>query len=562
MHSRIPGRAIACLAFLLASVSGHTENGGDKFRRSPPDPDLAYHEQTLKGAGVTTNSAGLLGFFRARTSSSEERARLAACVRQLGARSFAVRQKAEQSLARAGRLALPLLRPATKDPDIEIVRRAERVIAEIERNPDAVLVVSAARLLTVRRPVGAVEALLAYLPAANDEAAIDAVRTALAAIGVRGGKADRALLAALKDTEPARRTAAALAVGQATPEQRKAVRPLLTDRDVSVRFAAATALVRAGDREALPSLLALLTDAPPELAGQAEDLLYQIAGNRAPPAIVTGDAVARRKCRAAWEAWWKANAKMVDWNRLTLETPLLGLTLVCEAHLPDGGRVFECAADGKPRWTVRVQNPIDAQLLPGNRILVADSSSGRVVELNRDGKELWRYACSSPVAVQRLPNGNTLIGTYTEVMEVTRAGKKLYGYPRNQAGSLYYARKQRNGHIVCVHSNGILAELDAGGREVLSLNVGGFGKWGGVEVLSGGRFLLARSGADEVAEIDRTGKVLWKVSVRNPNSAVRLRNGNTLVASHDDNCVYEFNRAGKEVWKRKVVGHPFRARRR
>jgi outer membrane protein assembly factor BamB len=329
-----------------------------------------------------------------------------------------------------------------------------------------------------------------------------------------------------------------------------------------VRFTAASGLVQAADKEAVVPLMTLLTAAPPDLAGQVEDLLFQLAGDKAPSTAFGDDAEARRKCRATWETWWKTHADTVDWKRLRLEGPLLGLTLVCEAHLPDGGRVFECAADGKPRWTVKVHNPIDGEVLPGNRVLVADCNTGQVIELDRQGKQLWRYACSSPLAVQRLPNGNTFIGTYSEVLEVTREGKKLYGYPRNQGGSLYYARKLRNGHIVCVHSNGVLTELDAGGREVLALNVGGMSNWAGVEILPSGRFLVVKSGDGEVVEVDRTGKVMWRVAVNNPNSAVRLRNGHTLVASHNDNCVYEFDRSGKEVWKRKVEGHPFRARRR
>ena len=52
------------------------------------------------------------------------------------------------------------------------------------------------------------------------------------------------------------------------------------------------------------------------------------------------------------------------------------------------------------------------------------------------------------------------------------------------------------------------------------------------------------------------------VSVRNPNSATRLKNGHTLVSSHDDKCVYEYDRAGKVVWKRSVEGNTFRSRRR
>jgi outer membrane protein assembly factor BamB len=304
----------------------------------------------------------------------------------------------------------------------------------------------------------------------------------------------------------------------------------------------------------------MLTEAPVALAGQAEDVLYQVAGEKGPAVGLGADDNARRQCRSMWEAWWKDNAASIDWKRLDLDAPSLGLTLVCEAQLANGGRVFECGSDGKARWTVMCNNPIDAQMLPGNRVLIADCHGGKVMEMDREGKVHWTYACSSPISVQRLPGGNTLIASHNEISEIARDGKKVYGFQR--AGYVYYARKLRSGVLVVVSADGVLAEVDTSGKELLRLTVGGMSNWAGVEQLPGGHYLVARAGANEVVEIDRTGKVLWRVSVRNPNSAVRLKNGNTLVASHDLKTVIEFDRNGKEVWKQKVEGSPFRARRR
>src|SRR5262249_29823188 len=67
---------------------------------------------------------------------------------------------------------------------------------------------AAARLLAARRPAGAAEALLGYLPFAEEDAAGD-IEAALAAVGVPDGRPDPALLRALGDPSPARRAAAA-----------------------------------------------------------------------------------------------------------------------------------------------------------------------------------------------------------------------------------------------------------------------------------------------------------------------------------------------------------------
>jgi HEAT repeat protein len=525
-----------------------------------PDPDLPLYEKTLKDANTSTEPAALLKLFRDRTPSENEKARLSETVRQLGARAYRVRARAEEELLKAGRLALPVLRPALRDPDIEVVRRAERCIATIEHNSDAPLLTAAARLLAVKNPPDACATLLAYVPGASDEMVIEAVHHALGACGVKDGKPDRLLLAALSDRDVSRRLAAVHAVGVAGEKERQALRPLLADPEADVRLQAAIGLVRVGDREAAGVLMKLLRDGPLALAAQAEEVLCQIAGEKAPPVALSAEEAARRQCAAEWEKWWKDNSPGIDWKRLSVEPPTLGLTLVCEAHLPDGGRVFECGADGQARWTIKCNNPIDAQMVSGNRVLIADCHGGKVFEADRDGKELWTHTCNTPISVQRLPGGNTFIASHTEICEVKRDGSKVYSFARG--GYVYYARKMRGGTITVASGDGILAEVDTTGKELWRLSLGGMGNWAGVEVLSGGRYLVARSGANEVVEVDRTGKVLWKVGVRNPNSATRLKNGHTLVSSHDDKCVYEFDRSGKEVWKRSVEGNTFRSRRR
>jgi hypothetical protein len=486
-----------------------------------------------------------------------ERGKLRAAVGRLGHESFAVREKATRELEQAGRSALRLLRPAAADADPEVARRARRCIEAIEAEAD--LAGPAVRVLAARKPAGAVEALLACAPFA-DEAAEEDLRQAVAALGRVNGKAVPALVTALADAEPARRALAVGVVGRAAdPTERRAAARLLDDPDAAVRFQAAAALLSARDRAAVATLIALLTDGPPETAARAEDLLVRLAGEQAPPVGLDATS-SRRRCRATWEQWWKANGDNIDLATMDAADGPLGLTLVCEAQRPGGCRVFECGRDGKPRWTLPVLDPIDAHLLPGGRVLVAESDAHRVVEMNRQGRVLWSYAIPSPVCCQRLANGNTFIGSRGLLAEVTRDGKTVFAVPRGG----YYAQKLRNGHILCIDVQGVVLELDTAGNEIHRINVGGgtVQSWACVEALANGRYLVALGAGGKVLEIDHSGKVFWEVAVRNPNSAVRLANGNTLVASHDDQFVYEFDRTGKEVWRRGSEGRPFRARRR
>src|SRR5947209_1694345 len=159
---------------------------GGPARPADPAPDLAEAERALREARVAVDGPGLLEFFRARTLSEAEQARLAATVRLLG----------------------------------------------------------------------------------DDEGVEEAVLEALPAVAAPGGKAAPALVKALADKEPLRRAAAARALG-AVPGQRPAVRRLLDDAEPRVRYEAAAALVRAGDRLAVATPVALLGEGPETLAGQS-----------------------------------------------------------------------------------------------------------------------------------------------------------------------------------------------------------------------------------------------------------------------------------------------------
>jgi hypothetical protein len=172
----------------------------------------AAEERLLRAAKVPTDR-GLLRWLREQTPDPERRKKLRELIRRLGDDEFAVREKAEADLKAAGAPALPLLREAARSADPEVATRARRCLAALgpakkREGPT----VAAVRLLAVRRPAGAVEALLAVLPGADEKLTAE-VRAALAALAGPAGR-HPALQAALKDAHPARRAAAAAVLGK------------------------------------------------------------------------------------------------------------------------------------------------------------------------------------------------------------------------------------------------------------------------------------------------------------------------------------------------------------
>jgi len=556
----MPGRCIAWSSILILYLL-------PVLPAAEVDPEVGFAEQTLKGAGVATDGAGLLDFFKTRTLSPADQERLAGTIRLLGDDSFEVREQASKTLSAAGRPAVPFLKAALDDADREIARRAEHCLETIQLHSTTALVSAAARLLAERQPAGTTAALLAYLPFAEDEVVEEALISALLQTGLRDGKVDPAIPPAIADKNPLRRAAAAHVLGRAPrPEDRQAVLRLLQDSDARVRFEAGAALVRTGERSSVTVLVALLQDSPLAVAWQSEEILARLAGERMPAvSLGAGREVDRPLVRMAWDDWWKNNADKVDLTQLKNEPPLLGLTLVCEYDGNEGGRIVELGKDGKIRWQIKgLQGANDVQPLSGGRVLIAERNAGQVTERDRKGNILWKQpAPGSPVSCQRLANGNTLIATFSELFEVTPDGRKVHTH--THPSGFRHALKLRDGHVLFVASNGQVVELDGGWKQVRSItpaaHATGAGYWASVEPLPGSRYLLTLGGANRVVEIDTTGKILWECSLPHAVFATRLRNGNTLVSCFEGRTLVEVDRAGKEIGKLTLEGRPFTIRR-
>src|SRR5215831_3371521 len=93
---------------------------------APADPGAgAADERLLREARVAAGGPALLDFFRNQTMTEATRAKVEALVRQLGDPAFDRREKASAELVALGRVALPQLRQALRDADLEVRRRAE-----------------------------------------------------------------------------------------------------------------------------------------------------------------------------------------------------------------------------------------------------------------------------------------------------------------------------------------------------------------------------------------------------------------------------------------------------
>jgi outer membrane protein assembly factor BamB len=225
-------------------------------------------------------------------------------------------------------------------------------------------------------------------------------------------------------------------------------------------------------------------------------------------------------------------------------TPFLGITLVPEMH---AHKVWEYDRAGRVLWELNgLQCPIDAQVLPGNRLLVAELNGHQVTERDRSGKVLWEYKVNTPIACQRLANGTTFIGTNSHLFTVSPDGKVTWSHAPGGDFFIHSVQRQANGHYVMVSMGGILREIDAAGKEIRSLHLPIAGGWSGVEAVPGGRYLVCNLNQGKVLEVDSTGKTVWEYQHGGACYATRLPSGNTLVVGNNSG-LHEVDRNGKVV---------------
>ncbi len=523
-------------------------------------------EAVLRAAGVETNSKGLLTFFQRRTLTATEVERVQKLIRQLGADSYRLREQAMADLTARGPVVVEALRLAAQSADLEVKRRAERCLLRIqEKDVGNEVTAAAVRVLAYRKPATVVETMLAFVPFADGNAVADEVRSLLAALARQDGKAHPSLVAALGDKDGVRRAAAAESlVRGGLQEQLAEVRKLLTDPDAVVRLRVAMAMIRAEDRASVAVLIDTLPQLPASHAWLAEDLLYRLAEGKNPPSQAMGmDDASRLRCRDAWRAWWKDNEKSIDLAQLKQAPQLLGFTIVV---LLDLGQVAELGPKKEERW--RVENlvfPLDAQFLPGDRLLVAEYHGARVTERSLKGEILWQHRVQGPLVAQRLANGNTFIATDSQLLEVDRQGKTVYDISLATGERIMKAMKSPNNEFVCLTDGARIVRLDTAGKELHSFPVNlGTRLFGGrIHVLANGRVLIPHNAENKVVEYDARGKAVWEAAIDQPVAATRLPNGNTLVTTMlPHRGAVEFDARGQEVWSYRTNTRVTRALRR
>ena len=198
------------------------------------------------------------------------------------------------------------------------------------------------------------------------------------------------------------------------------------------------------------------------------------------------------------------------------------------------------------------------------RVVAADYDKHRIAIVSPDGKVEWEHRIDDIHDLHVLPNGNLLFQTsWTNIVELNpRTGETVWTYDaaksNGNAGRKVevHAFQRLEGGVTMIAESGPgrIIEVDEDGKllKEVKLKVAKPDPHRDtrlVRKLDTGNYLVAHEGEQCVREYDPAGKVVWEHNVGSQvYSAVRLASGNTLIGAGNGHRVVEIDRDGKEVW--------------
>jgi PQQ-like domain len=184
----------------------------------------------------------------------------------------------------------------------------------------------------------------------------------------------------------------------------------------------------------------------------------------------------------------------------------------------------------------------------------------------RDGKVVWQYSMPLHTATggnqefddaTLLPDGNIIFSRMSGAAMVSPGKQLLWDYPA-PPGTEVHSIQSVGPSRVLIMRNGNPAQAmiinTATGKTEKEIPIptpvtATHGQFRHIRMTPAGTLLVPHLGEGKVVEYDLSGKVLWSVEAKSPWSAIRLKNGNTLIAGDWSGYVREVNPRGETVWE-------------
>ena len=211
----------------------------------------------------------------------------------------------------------------------------------------------------------------------------------------------------------------------------------------------------------------------------------------------------------------------------------------------------------------------------GSEMCIRDSTWTAVKEITLGKKIVWEYDCTKSNgnegkrvhvhAFARMPNGNTAIieSGVGRVIEVGKDGKLINQFPLKRDGrqDTRWVRQTPKGHwLVSSERPGVVTEYDKSGKLVWDYLIK-TRVYGAIR-LRNGNTLIASGGGKSVVEVNPEKEIVWQIKDKVPGTEIglgwmtclqELPNGNRIVgnchAGPDNPQIFEITKDKKVVWE-------------
>lgn len=176
--------------------------------------------------------------------------------------------------------------------------------------------------------------------------------------------------------------------------------------------------------------------------------------------------------------------------------------------------------------------PVAAVQLPNGDFLITDQGNNRVIEVNAAQQVVWSYgpahghgALNSPNSAELLPNGHILIADEgnNRAIEITRSGHIVWEYDRG-INAMAFASRLPDGNTLLT---------DSGDARILEVTA-----------------------KKQIVFQYLTNETLGSNSTPLPTNAVRLANGDTMIADQFNDRVLLIDPSGATLWQYGVTNVP------
>jgi hypothetical protein len=184
----------------------------------------------------------------------------------------------------------------------------------------------------------------------------------------------------------------------------------------------------------------------------------------------------------------------------------------------------------------------------------------------RDGKLVWQYLMPLRTPAGRiqefddatlLAGGNIIFSRMSGAGMVSPDKKLVWEYPAPPGTEIHSCQSIGHDRVLIMRNgnpaqamiiNTATAKIEKEIPIPTSIR-GTHGQFRHIRMTRTGTILVPHMSEGKVVEYDLEGKVIWSVKARSAWSAVRLKNGNTLIAGDAAKYVREVNVKGETVWE-------------